>query len=385
MRYLLGTCFVVGCIYIIVYSYGCADGTSSDQLRINLRWIKSFPNEKKENVITGIKWNLSFLGAMLPKGSFKKAVRWKNETTFILDLSKVGFDQPAETALIQFLKVIKESQEYQKFDAIDLGRFIMLMFNSPHHYYAITGANEKFSSFSARFVFEDKKAAIIESSIAVGNRLIEISRAEKFSEIAFVGLEGEGSVEEGTFEIREFEAMDFMPNGQLRFALYDSKGNLESATTPSMTAAGKPAKCLWCHELGFVPPFEDDHTLLGYYSSVDFKNILMDRRETVLEYRKELNSEIDFTDLQAHTQAELLYLAFMEPSAERLAQEWGLSVSETQKRLQGFETHPQHEFKYLGDHLYYRHDIDSMAPYENIVVSDDAREYSAYEPDFIRH
>jgi hypothetical protein len=175
--------------------------------------------------------------------------------------------------------------------------------------------------------------------------------------------------------------MDIMPNGQLRFALYDGNGKLKTGASPELTEAGKPSKCLWCHEISLLPPFEDNHQLSGYYSTQEFKNEI-DRRTNILEtYRQQLASDIDFTKRQEHTKAELLYLSFTEPSEERLAGEWNLPIDEVKKRLQGIATHKQHEFSFLGEQLYWRKDVEALGPFRNLPIPDDARDFSLVEPD----
>jgi hypothetical protein len=351
-------------------------------LQIHLRWVKNYSSETKEDVDAGILWTLSFLGAEFETGKFQEAVKWTSTTTCILDVSDLGYSTQTKEAWREILLVMKDSEEYRVRGSFDLGRFVMLTLNSTHHYYAITNAKESLDQFRMRYSFLEKRAGVLVSSIAHGNRIVEISNGALFSQVAFIGIEGEGSIEEGDFIAREFEAMDFMPNGQLRFALYDEDGNLKTAASSSLTRAGKPAKCLWCHETKLLPPFDDDHNLSGYWSSAEFKSILADRMSIVSSYRENISTEINFPAPQDHTKAELLYLAFMEPSAERLAIEWGISVDDVKSKLSGLATHPHPEFAFLGEALYHRSDVDQFAPYITMKVPEDAREPSLYEPDF---
>jgi hypothetical protein len=354
-----------------------------EETAIRLRWVKGYPSETKEDVIKGLSWSLSFLGAMIPEGSMEKAVEWENEKRFVLHLNRIGFNSRALDAFKQLLPAIKNSDEYKVHGGIDLGRFTLLTLNSTYHYYAITGAKARLDDFKASYTFHEQKAAVLISSIAKGHRLIEVSEADRFGQIAFMATEGTGSIADGNFAAREFEAMDFMPNGQPRFALYDIDGNLKSVADSSLTAAGKPVKCLWCHEIRLLPPFDDDHTLDGYYSSAEFKSMLDERMKLVEKHRETLNTDINFRNLSDHTKTELLYISFMEPSAGRLAEEWGIPLEQVQQKVQGLPTHAHHEFSFLGDELYLRKDVDHLAPYSNLQVPDNARDRSAYEPDLI--
>ena len=54
-------------------------------------------------------------------------------------------------------------------------------------------------TFEVKYNFDEKKAGIVKSTIAFGSRVIEISKAEQFKEIAFVAIEGEGSIENDSF------------------------------------------------------------------------------------------------------------------------------------------------------------------------------------------
>jgi hypothetical protein len=364
-------------------TYNDLGPASSEDLKITLRWVKAYPDETKEDILNGLAWSLSFLGAELPSGSMQRAIEWQSDTHFIIDFTKTGFNTGAQAALQKIIPALKNSDEYNLLNGIDLGRFVMLTLNSSHHYFAITGASEKYTSFRGQYSFDQKKAAILQSTIAFGNRLIEVSTANHALQIAFVATEGNGSIEEGTFNGEEFETIDIMKNGQLRIGLYDADGNLKVAASPTLTAAGKPSKCLWCHETSLQPPYNDNHTLTGYYSTAEFKAKVNQFSKLIEDYRTTLVSDVDFTQQHLHTKAELLYLSFTEPSAERLAEEWGLTLEETRLKLQGLSTHAHGEFALLGKALYFRSDVESLAPFEPIRVPDDSRDVSMYEPDFI--
>ncbi len=364
-------------------TYNDLGPNSTDDLKITLRWVKAYPDETREDILTGLAWSLSFLGAELPSGSMEQAIEWQNDTHFAIDFTKTGFSTQAQAALQKIIPALKDSDEYRLRNGIDLGRFVMLTLNSTHHYFAITGVPDKYTSFRGQYTFDQKKAAILQSTIAFGNRLIEVSTATHALQIAFVAVEGNGSIETGTFDGEEFETIDIMKNGQLRIGLYDSNGNLKAGASPALTAAGKPAKCLWCHETSLQPPYNDNHTLTGYYSTAEFKTRINQFTELIENYRGTLSSDIDFTKQHLHTKAELLYLSFTEPSAERLAEEWGLTLEETRNKLQGISTHAHDEFALLGKELYFRSQIENLAPFEPIRVPDEARDVSIYEPDFI--
>ncbi len=373
--------FVVVMIGVILWN-SCDDADPTDDFIITLNWSKAYSNETQADVITGLQWNLSFLGAELPQ-SFE--ITWMNDRQLVLDISRAGFSENALNAWRELLLTMKSSDEYSKRGGIDIGRFVMLTLNSTNHYYAITGAKRKLSDFRGQYTFKNKKVVILNSSIAVGHRVIEISEGQTYNSLAFVGIEGLNSVIDGTFIEKEFEAMDLMPNGQLRYALYDIDGNLKNTATSSLTLAGRPAKCSWCHEINLIPSFDETPDAVeGYYSDEEFNAILDERISIVNAYRSSLTSGVDFSKTQDHTKAELLYLSFMQPSAERLALEWGISVDEVKTRLNGKTISSNDEYPFLGSELYARSEIEQLGPYVVIRVPDEARNHSEYEPEIIK-
>ena len=124
-----------------------------------------------------------------------------------------------------------------------------------------------------------------------------------------------------------------MPNGQLRFAIYDIQGNLTASSPKRLGEAGKPAKCLWCHELVFQPLFIGTDTLANNMSPNEFQNLIEKQNNLLSNYRKKLSSDIDFTKTQDHTLMELLYISYMEPSLQKLSKEWSIGLVELKKLL----------------------------------------------------
>jgi hypothetical protein len=376
--------YVFSIIFCII-SYSCEynDLFKKTNRAIRLRYSSSHKGETRQDVVTGISWNLSFLGAMLPKGSISNAIIWESESSLILHLDRIGFNSQALTALDQLLAVVKESSEYKNTGGVDIGRFLTLTLTSSYHYYAITGVKKNLQAFRSAYSFDSKKAGIIHSTVSLNERVFEISTPSEAMGIAFIAQEGEGSMKNESFKATSFEVFDVMQNGQLRFAIYDSNGSLKPSADPAATLAGKPAKCLWCHEISLLPLFSVTEGAIGYYSPEEFETIISNRMQLLAKFRSTILSDIDFNKTQDHTFGELLYVAFMEPSAERLAREWQLPVEEVTTRLGSLPTHENHEFPFLGSQLYSRADVDKLAPFEVIEVPEDAREPSPYEPNFI--
>ena len=361
--------------------------TPKDQsLVIKLRWSKSYPSQTRSQVNTGLFWALSFLGAKLPADA--AIISWDG-TTVTLDLDAAGVIEISKPAWKKLLDVLKSSDEYRMMGGIDIGRFVFLSLCSSYQYYALTGVSPSYAEFRAKHAFAPRQVAIVESAVARGNRLIEVGQGEGINSVAFVAFEGAGSLQAHSFEKADIETLDFMENGQLRFGLYDLEGHLKAATTPALTAAGKPSKCLWCHEINLQPPFRNVTDLDGFYSTKQFKELVASSTQVVARYRKTLASKVDFTRLQDHSNAEDLYLSFAEPTASRLAAEWNMPLERVTQLLAGrnLKTHPHSERiddGILGDDLYDRNEVDSLAPYATIRGPSDMREASSYEPNLLQ-
>jgi len=323
------------------------------------------------------------LGASLPASQDKQLFYWKTNSLLQVNLEKAGFSEEAKRVWQKLVTRFKESGEYTEKGGLEIGRFVMLTLNSSNHYYALTGTSNNYQSFRNRYSFEPKKAAVIESEVSKKHRIIEFPGDSSIAKTAYIAHEVDGSVISGTYSPVEFEVMDIMSNGQLRFGIYNTNGQQVPASDSTKSNAGKPAKCLWCHEVNILQPFTAVTSVPGFYSPEEFKNKVLGRK-TVLENQRLLltNSSLDYNKKQDHTQMELLYISFMEPSAERLSKEWGKTVNEVQQILSGLPTHIHSEFPFLGT-LYDRNDVDPLSPYNYLRVPESAREVSAYEPNFI--
>jgi hypothetical protein len=352
----------------------------ADKYRIELKWNKAYLEETRERVEAGLKWVFSFLGAEMKQGSFNKALTW-NQNTAQVDLSRLGFSDAALRHFADILKEMKNTSEYDR-GGIDMGRFIILVLNAPNHYYAITGAEKNITEVLAGSAFDTTRAALLESSISHAHRLVGFCNDSNCVRSKFVVYEGNGSLLDSTFKPQEYEVISVMNNGQLRFAVYGEDGRLLPASDAMLTAGGKVGKCLWCHEIRMLPPFVAKTSLPGYYSPEVFKGVVDNAQSRLESYRKTLKGDIDFNLIDEHTMTEILYTSFMEPSAERLAIEWGMHVDSVKLRLNAIATHKHNEFKFLGT-LYDRKDIDALAPYTYIKVPESARERSDYEPDLL--
>ena len=356
------------------------DTFSEDE--ITLKWNKAYDTETQESITLGVQWYLSFLGATLPTYTQHEGIKWVAEDKLILRFSKLGFNQSAINALKKIAQEVKQSEEYSMNKCVDIGRWVMLTLNSSQHYYAITGVPKTFSAFKNSYSFRDSSFVTEQSSISKNNRQVLLPSSFGIGNGAFIANEGTGSIRNGTFSKHANEVFDIMPNGQLRFAIYDELGNLQPSSDTMYSDAGKPAKCLWCHEINIQRPHGASIDVPGYYTINAFTAIVNQNMEILSRYRSKLVNGVDFSQRQAHTQAEFLYITFMEPSAERLAREWNKSVQEVTSLLANVPTHTNDEFPFLGT-LYNRVDVERYAPFKGINTPENYREPALYEPNFV--
>lgn len=347
---------------------------------IELRWVKAYPRESRSDVETGLLWGLSLLGAGLPERA--RVFHWRDDR-ITLDLGRAQVLDGTLPAWRELIADMKASGEYQVHGALDAGRFLSITLGIPDRYYALTGAVPDYRTAREKYRFESKFADIVQSGVALGGRRIEVSVADHAGEVAFVAYEGHGSVADGSFVPHEMELLDVMPNGQLRFALYDLSGRLKPGATPDLTRAGKPAKCMWCHESGLMTSLIDYPGVKGSYDRREFDALIERRRALLRAYRDRLDMLIDYDARQDHTFAELLYLSFMEPSRARLAAEWGVTQERAAELLRGKPTHPHAEFEFLGRELYSRGDVETLAPYAVLAAPRSVRELSAPGPELV--
>lgn len=354
--------------------------------KIRLRWIPAFDEQRRADMETGLAWSLSYLGALLPEGSLAAAIRYEgsDSTRFELDLGNVGFSEAAYSSITTILRRMKASEEYRQRGAISLGRFLMLTLHSSWHYYEITGMPESLEAFWAEnqvgniFLFP-----VLQSTVGLEHRFLKFQISEDPGRMAFLAEDTDGDIATPGYPVHGYEVFDVMPNGQLRFAIYDAAGQLAPAAPANRTRAGKPSKCLWCHESKVQPLFAPSPDIDGFMTAQDFY-LLTDSANHILDwYRSRQRADIQFSRRQDHTQSEFLYISFMEPSVRVVAREWGWNEEEVEARFQGFPSHVHGEFPQLGA-LYHRRRVDSLGPYQTLRVPDSAREPNAGEPDFFR-
>jgi hypothetical protein len=200
--------------------------------------------------------------------------------------------------------------------------------------------------------------------------------------MGFVAEEGKGSLFENTFKPDVFETFDMMPNGQFRFAIYNKEGKLIDASPADHSEAGKPGKCMWCHETNIPPLFTKNIAVEKMLSNADFTQLVQHLQKKLDSFRAAMSTDMNFKKQPEHTTSELLYISFMEPSVYRLRHELNNDTLVLQK-IRKLPTHLYDEFPFLGN-LYTRKIVDTYFPCSKIRVPDFVREKSKFEPDYYK-
>ena len=351
------------CFAALVVAFNLPGKNAKDEsCTLKVKWIKSYPREHWRNVREGLRWTFSYLGATLPAGSFDKVVSPSDSSEFIIDFARLGFSSQALQAFRQIIEPIKSSEYYRKNKYFDLSRLVAMLVGNSDNYYAITGAALTLNDFEKRHRFKNALSyGVTHSAVARHHRIVKFNPdTSDLSDFAFLALEGEGDLFKGSFKPVVYEAFDVMVNGQIRFAVYDEAGKLISGSPNHLGNAGKPAKCLWCHEINILPLYVPNEQVNGFLSNEAFELWRSAFQRKLDQYRMRLNDDIDFSLTKDHTFMEMLYISFMEPSLDRIMNEWGYTKEDVISKMGGAPDHVYEEFPEMG-RLYYRYYVDSVA------------------------
>ncbi len=355
------------------------DCSKKESYQINLRWNKSYPEDTIENNVIGLQWCLSFLGSTIANDSISQGLTY-NDSLISLDINKLGFSKASTSFLAKLNYELKNSQEYKKTNTVDLGRFMALTIGSSYHYYRIVDIPEKLDDYYSLYEFDSIQGYINHSSVSYLHRIISYSNNNpKKLKQGFISAE----IDSISRTVLEYETMEVMPNGQLKFGIYDANGQLKGSANPDHTKAGKPAKCMWCHEVNIQPLFSDQRSFNGFLDYLTFNDSLEKFNQSLQKKQDSLWVDEAIRNKKLHTLMEIAYISFMEPSIKRLSQEWSMPVDKVKNKVKHFATHRHHEFDYLGN-LYRREDIDKIAPWKTIEVPTSIRDESVNELNLLR-
>ncbi len=339
---------------------------------ITLKWNQAYVSETEEKVMLGLNWALGSIGA-----SYKLVISLDENRRFQLDIDDLGFSVSAKNQIKKLHASLKKSEEYQQIGAIDIGRYVTLILGASEHYYAIIGVPQKLSDVLAGYHLELEKGYVNNSVVSSKHRMISFSKQVGLRQLLL-----SAEIDSANERVLEFETVEIMENGHLRFGIYGADSNRINVSSPNFSNAGKPAKCMWCHESKIFPLFSLQRDKAGYLSYLQLKDTLEWFSFNLKQKQLQIDNGVDFGQKQDHTQMELLYISFMYPSVARLSEEWGMSLSMVESKLSGLSTTTYPEYPFLGD-VYRRSEVNEFSPYEVLSVSTSVREYSEKEVNHI--
>lgn len=354
---------------------------AAEDLQIELRWSKAFSEDSLEGKMIGLEWIMSYLGASVPPSAREKAIVWHDDRCFKLDVSHMGFNDKALEVWGKLIPKFKASDEYLQMGSMELGRFYLLTFNSSWHYYALTGVEENFKSFLSKYSFKEPIDFYApQSMVANGDRKVflgeEYSSLEK---MAYYAIEGRGSILDGTFEAVDFETFDFMPNGQPRFAIYNSDGHLKVGSDPKLSIGGKPAKCMWCHESTVLQSFKYQ---VKFPKLKNFTIDILKRKKILNQLQTQLNTNVKYDSIRHHANVEMAYGSFMQCLPIHIAEEFELDSTKVADFVKTLACQSNKFFPEF-DCYYEREVIETLQPYEGLDYPGHMWETTDDEPNYL--
>jgi len=326
-------------------------GTEPGDLRVPLRWVRASDTDDWLQARAGLYWQLANLGAVPPRGDpgLLVLVADEDRVDFTLDLGAVGFPDAALPALAEAVAFVAETDEVALMGGLDTGAFFLRTLYEPWHYYAITGACAERDAWRELHLAPDPALyAITESWLVEGDRLDHYTAAPpEVADIAHFVEEGPGDIQEGSFDPVEGESIDVLPNGALRYAVYDEAGGLLPWGLHS--PAGQPGRCLWCHE-DHLQRGDKANGADGYVTAEVFLAEIDTQTAAIEALRASLDTDVWADPVADHEDGEILTEMWLHAPPGRLAREWYTDEATVQAALdaEGLTTSVNDEYPEVG-------------------------------------
>lgn len=311
---------------------------AADPAPIAVRWYPSPGDEDAERARQALGWGLVNLGAV-PRAWDETAD--DDGWTIRLDPGELGLG----AEFIDAWTPLGASEEYARFGAVDVGRFLMRVAMGPRRYAAITGACPTLDGWQAR-LGETDSFTVTSSLLVAEERHLVLSR----DRVAV------SAAEEAT------DVLDLMANGQPRYAAYDEAGML----IPASTAGGPPGRCQWCHEDHLQPVTDANPGAAGDVSKEELDAWIAAGDAEIVDTQASLDTVVDLDTYEVHEWLETLLDAFLHPSPARVESEWGAAAPD-------LPTHTVEEWGWT-DRLT-RADVDAAWDGEAVPVMPEFRSY----------
>jgi len=318
----------------------------------------------------GFYWALSYLGATVPAHEIEQVIEQGKAGQVVLHPERLGLGEKGQQAFVIICDSILQSRSYRALGEIPMGAFIAIFIGSASHYYAVTEAPRTLEEFIRLHDTPLRTYEIRRSQITGESRMIAMNKQKGIKSFWAITRSSDSKTNAS-------EAIDMMANGQLRFMVYDESGQLVSAPREPMNQAGKPAKCMWCHEGRLQKEHEARRPNRWLRKFVNRKNSELDK------FRHTLSTHYYFEPHPAHTYMEKMYINYMEPTLLQLSKEWQMSVSELEIILRATKRHLHVEFSF-GDSLFHRKDLTPLAPY-SYRIPRDVREHDSRDRSYLLH
>ncbi len=358
--------FISSCINDPIEPY------AHDPNEITLKWNASYDAEKMENAITGLNWALSHVGAR------QLANPTISNTYLTINLQQLQFPDYGHTAMYSLHKNLQGSEEYLRNSSFDLGKYITLLVGSSPHYYEITGTPIHLKDILSQYHLQPKKGFLNNSSISPNHRTLSFSSPNGLHQL-FLSTE----IDSVSKQVLEFETLEISENGQPIFAIFSADSIRLDYADPAISTSGKPAKCMWCHESKINPLFSKQSNYPGYLTAKQLEDTLIFFRSHHESKQTTLPNGVDFSQNEEHVQMELQYIMYQQPSAQRLASEWNMTIAEVEALLINQLKINNTEFMFLPEG-YVRIEVNKFAPISEIRTSTFVREPSSIEVNYIK-
>ncbi len=354
--------------FVMVFGLFLAFTQEKSHHQIRLKWYQTHKKDSPENHLAAIKWCMAYLGSTITSDTSLKGISLE-DSVIVLDIEKLGFKPKTVDYLSYLNRKWKKTEAYKAKNSIDLGRYISLTLGYATNYFTLVDIPKKLKKYKSKFTYDPMEGSVDNSSVSLVRRIISFSNNHIQNREFFLATETDSI----THNVLEFETLEVMENGLPKFGIYTASGKRKEAGTLAFSNAGKPAKCLWCHESQILPLFRKQRDWEGFLSYEDLRDSLKMRVERQRAHQDTLWHDRHFLKRWHHEKMEICYISFMEPSAQRLAQEWRKPLVEVKLMLEGIETHRHHEFDFLGD-LYHRKDVDGLGPWKVVKAPESVRE-----------
>ncbi len=307
------------------------------------RWVRGYEGETPEIAQAGLRWALSLMG------SRAEDIVWDGDA----DEATVSFGDLDPEVIAEVDAELASERDLR--GSADLGRFLMLSLYEPERYYRMVDAPTRFVDVAEPALTYNVTASLLTETGRVV-RLPAGGCAPRCGAVEFTVEEGTGTFKADGFRVGELERIDLMPNGQQRFVVYDADGERIAA---SEGPAGPPGRCMWCHEDHLMRGVPDQNPAVGGgISGARFDRRLAELTVQMQDVRS-VTPAVDWDEPVVHEYAELLVFSFLNPSAERLAREWGQTPDAVERALSEQTPAEDAEFPQLGL-LYERASADAV-------------------------